>query len=294
MSNYCSRNLIISILLVSTVTVSCHSSEQEKNSTHDIEKNKTVTEPNADPLNITSFLFFKKDMKLDYVIDYLDNLNIKHSTILSVSDKSDLTESIIYDKTKYIIIYNYKIGELYLDEFKVFFIENYISEVKFFKAKSTLISPYDQPNVLSNKKRNDALFYQKYSSIFYLIKDGLFSKYGNPEISSLSNVDNLNIVIPREIPASINQYLPPDEKCITYYINWGDEKSDCTIQLEDSYCNWQYSIEKQGVEHTRNIKIECFFQHNEVVREAINRHLNSSKSFEDKQKSSIKSIADDL
>lgn len=41
MSNYYYRNLMILVLLVSTVTLSCHFIEVENDSAHDVELNKT-------------------------------------------------------------------------------------------------------------------------------------------------------------------------------------------------------------------------------------------------------------
>lgn len=214
-------------------------------------------------------------MTVNEVLDFLMKNNLSHSSIKNIDKEKNFSEYYLYDKTNYILVFNYPIGDMVIDTLGIYFIKDFVLKASWDKRLSYFWSPYDTEQITQRKKQKDSILYAKYSNVFYKINDGLKSKYGQPQKLELNNVDGFDVVIPKVIPSSRNPKMKDD--CIQYLVRWGNENSGCEILLEDSYCNWNYSVSRNGVEHTRNIKIISSFPVNDEVRKAINDNFGKMK-----------------
>ena len=161
--------LIHFILLISLI--SCNQNEETKNDNPLLEKKSKY-------IPIKNFLFFKKGLTLNQVIDSLDSKSIKHSKILNVNNfnKEILKNGSIlgeFNDEKCIEVYDYPLGDLKLSTFRLFFLNDILLSLKLEKSIDINGNITDE----KLKKFEDKHFELRiFGNIYYTIKN----KYGNP------------------------------------------------------------------------------------------------------------------
>ncbi|CAM3824844.1 hypothetical protein [Aquirufa aurantiipilula] len=172
--------------------------------------------------NIPSFFFLHKGMTYSEVEKYLATNSIKHTPLLIPTWNDPVKNSLNefytkpeykhnfdvlnnYSHAKYLKIYNFKIGNIKFDEIRLFFIDNVIYRLTYFKCYYDWQKIY-RTSITSNNLRYelDAIVYKRLkineleSKPLILLKDALIKKYGPPNLNNsedssfTSNLDKNN------------------------------------------------------------------------------------------------------
>jgi hypothetical protein len=270
---------LLTILLISIWGIGCESSFRTNNNGTLIKDSTVIITSTTDSVrikpSIVKFLFLKKGMTHNDVQDYLNTNLIKHSKLKSLKP-GDIK---IYDKTKYMEVYDYQIGDVTLDVFKLYFIDNQLYEFKYFKH--ILETDWNDENRGFNKV-ND--FARKHMNVMYEMYDGLKSKYGNPTVSEFSNSDSIVTFYPT---------YPNKDDCIFFIVDWNedidsvDSDTEIRINMGNSFCSWRkILVNGKKTEHSYNQNITINF-FNSRIRKFL-KEQNNLREVEDKHRKDIK------
>lgn len=185
-------------------------------------------------------------------------------------------------------VYNYKIGDLVIDEFRLYFINDQIYKFKY--LKSVAKTDIDIENKGANLVYD---YYLKYISVIHEIYNGLKSKYGYPVNTQLSNND------------SLVSFYSTSKNCNYFDVVWNKETADnisdseLSIHLGNSFCKWknnQYGA-REVTDYSYNQNVTVYFEDknlNKYISQQFHlKNLNENSKIDSIRKRR-KKIIDDL
>ncbi len=245
------HNTILVLLIFSILTFGCDS----KVNSDTIKQDLTSISADTISPSIDKFLFLKKGMSLNEIKLYLNENSIKYSTLQNLNnDESEFDiESLVSNNINFMVVYNYKIGDIVLDEFRLYFIENQLYKFKYFKYM--METDWGNENRGFNKVMD---FKGKHINVISTLYEGLKSKYGFPLKSQVSTSETL--------------VTYPAKDCNFFSVIWNEgpenviSDSEISIELENSFCYWgKESISGEKIsDYSYNQKITVDFTDNQL------------------------------
>ena len=223
-------------------------------------------EPKNINLNIDGFLFIKKGMKLNNVINYLNKNSIKHSELIK---SNDIVDRITYLDMKYIDVFNYNLEDVVIDKIRIYFIEDHINKIYYEKQFIT-------SNKNDDKFRESELkvveFYKKYGNVINSIYDELEEKYG-----FRGTKDKIK---------PVNWFPTKIGECNEFDVNWDERnnkslKSDSTlinINLMNKFCYNKHEgvFPYTELEYTQIIMVNFF---EEFIENKVKENQKNTERF---------------
>ena len=204
---------------------------------------------------IDHFLFLKKGMNLDEIITIL-NRNSTNFSVAKTVDTSNTEEwgvTKVYPNIKFIDVYNYKIGNIVLDNFRVYFIKDHLFSMRYKKS------------IFSNNENSQSIvqnFADKQKNIILSIYNSLKEKYGEPDKEKFNTQDSLASGFPYiegkpKSPLS-NEFMG------TWYQDTKNNISNTDVVIEilnsyDVFSNEIVGVYAHGYSHTIRIDFTDVF-----------------------------------
>jgi hypothetical protein len=186
--------------------------------------------------NIKSFFFLKKGMTYNEVVKYLDANSIKHSNLSTpywsekiknslkngYNEHEDYNYEILdnYSKAKYLKIYNYRIGDIFFDELRLYFIDDVVYKLTYKKLYHDYI-PIDNMNYYDDLNAN------RYPSDIRQFLDRLYLKIDEINKEASNSLYLLNAALVKKYGPS-NKNNSPNNSFVDfpmgnqYHLSWGD------------------------------------------------------------------------
>ena len=178
--------LYIIIILILAYSLSCSSNEEF----NDSKKTENIVQNKNSPID--HFLFFKKGMKLNTVVDYLKSNKIEYKLVKNRNwNDSIFLYKIPNECVSVLFVSNLKLVDSIIDELKIYFIDNQIFTLQYRKG-TILFTDID----ISGKETNEIQvkeelnqYIKNHIGIMKFLFKGLKDKYGSPTLTLTSGTD---------------------------------------------------------------------------------------------------------
>jgi len=262
-------NIFFPLLTLTILFTSCVSNDN---------KNSISTDAIADTVKpikqIDHFLVFKKGMNIEEVEELLNLKAIEHSLKKNIDTNNNDEMSLWYEypKIKYIDVYNYKLENLTIDNFRLYFIENRLYKLRYYKnINSSGEESIGEVIDFANKHRN----------VVSTIYNGLIEKYGMPDKLD-SPSDSKEDSLASSFPFTNNHRANMSSE---YFCKWNENNENqiatpiITIQISNGY--FIFSSEFGGTYahgYTQEIKVDFTDKYiNEIITKFKNDKQNEER-----------------
>jgi hypothetical protein len=180
------------IIFFSILIYSC----QTKNTSEDLNtssKDSVQFVPGYPEKRITTFLFVRNDLKIDELINLLNNSNIKFTQSKS-NELLEFGHGVYYSLNdplpmKSVKVYNYQLGDHILDTLNIYFLDDIFYSLNYGENQKIKYKNGKTKGIVEESFNSN---FEKYDNVLVDFFEGLTDKYGLPDCNSKPDYYNLS------------------------------------------------------------------------------------------------------